>query len=84
MLDDFEDQGVTMKDYCNCGSRKIEQTFLSGGIVFCVDCSQAVCCAAVGIGNRRIAPHPAELANGTHFACWPHSDGVANQASQGA
>ena len=29
-----------MKDYCTCGFRRIERTFLSEGIVFCTDCLQ--------------------------------------------
>ncbi len=68
-----------MKDYCTCGFRRVEQTFLSGGFVLCVTCREPLCCDVVPI-EARVEPHAAELAIDEHFTCWPHSDSVANLA----
>ena len=66
-----------MKDYCTCGFRQIDQTFLSGGLVYCLDCRQPICCDVVPINPKAVAPHPAEVCEEGLFACWPHWHGVA-------
>ena len=68
-----------MQDYCTCGFRWVDQTFLSGGLVFCVDCRQPLCCDVVRM-DPTVDPHPAEIANEERFACWRHWDSVANLA----
>ena len=68
-----------MKDYCNCGFRRIEETFLSGGIVYCVDCRQPLCCDVVQLDYPTVAPHPAEVfLDEGHIACWAHLNSVVN------
>ena len=64
-----------MKDYCTCGVRRIEQTFLSGGIVYCVDCRQPLCCDVVHFDST-VVPHPAEITDKDYFACWAHWNGI--------
>ena len=66
-----------MKDYCSCGFRRIEQTFLTGGVVYCVDCREPLCCDAV-LFNPTVETHPAEIANEDRFSCWRHWDSVAD------
>ena len=66
-----------MKDYCTCGIRRIDQTFLSRGFVFCVDCRQPLCCDVV-LSHPTVEPHAAEVGDGHHFECWRHWDSVAN------
>ena len=68
-----------MKDYCTCEFRRIEQTFLSGGVVYCIDCRQPLCCDVVHI-NPTVKPHPAEVTNEDSFACWEHWDSVVDLA----
>ena len=64
-----------MKDYCTCDFRLSEQTFLSGGIVFCLDCGQPLCCDFAPI-DPAVEPHPAEVCEEGRFACWAHWNGV--------
>ena len=65
-----------MKDYCTCGFRQIDQTFLSGGFVFCRDCAQVLGCD-VGPIDPVVGPHPAEVCEEGVFACWAHWHSVA-------
>ena len=66
-----------MKDYCTCGFRRIEHTFLSGGSVNCSDCRQPICCDVVRT-DPTVETHPAETRNEGRFACWQHRYGVAD------
>ncbi len=68
-----------MKDHCTCDFRRIEQTFSSEGIIYCVDCRQPLCCGIVLI-DPRVEPHAAEFGDEEHFACWAHLNSVANLA----
>ena len=65
-----------MKDYCTCGFRRVEQTFLSGGFVFCTKCRRHLCCDVVPT-DPAVEPHPAETCDEERFACWSHWNGVA-------
>ena len=67
-----------MKDYCTCGFRRIEHTFLSEGFLFCSHCEKQVCCGTVSL-DKDAKPHGAEIAHKDHFVCWlHHRDGVAD------
>ena len=68
-----------MKDYCTCGIRRIEQTFLGEGIVYCSDCRQPLCCDLV-LNDPRVETHPAENRNEGRFTCWQHQYDVAGEA----
>ena len=41
-----------MMDYCNCGRRRIDETFLSGGLIFCIQCKQALFCDVTVLDPR--------------------------------
>ena len=64
-----------MKDYCTCGFRRIEQTFLGDGIVFCSDCRQPLCCDVAHL-DPTVEPHPVAIADENHATCWRHWNGV--------
>ena len=67
-----------MKDYCTCGLRRIEQTFLNGGVIYCEDCRQPLCCDVVTKHHSPAEPHPAEVRDAESFGCWRHWDSVAD------
>ena len=64
-----------MMDYCTCGRRRIDETFLSGGIVYCIACRQPLCCDVVHL-DPAVEPHPAEITDKDLFACWAHWNGI--------
>ena len=64
-----------MMDYCTCGRRRIDETFLSGGLIYCIQCKQALCCDAT-ILDPTLGPHAAEVADGETVFCWPHRAAV--------
>ena len=66
-----------MKDYCTCESRRIDQAFLSGSLVYCSRCDKPFCCDEVDPGSG-VRHHAAEIANEERFACWRHWDSVMN------
>ena len=65
-----------MKDYCTCGFQRIDETFFSGGSVYCQACRQPLCCDFTLI-DPTMEPHPAEITDKAVFACWAHWNGVA-------
>ena len=70
-----------MKTYCTCGIRRIEQTFVSGGVVFCIACKHPVCCRAA-LGDPAIRPHAAEVAVGQRFECWAHRNRASGSSGR--
>jgi hypothetical protein len=64
-----------MKDYCTCGRRRIDETFLSCGLVYCGQCKEPLCCDG-SLLDPSLQPHAAEVTDGETAFCWAHRTAV--------
>ncbi len=64
-----------MMDYCTCGRRRTDKTFLSCGLVYCVQCKQPLCCDMTLLDST-FGPHAAEAADGEMVYCYAHREAV--------